>query len=455
MGSSRHSAGLTASGARFARSWTQRVVSLGEFMDGYDLLVIGAAMLFLKPYFGLSAAQVGWVSAIAFIGAAFGLVVFGDLSDRFGRRVIFIINLVCFVFTSIAAAFATNFWQLMVVRFLIGVAVGMDIPTSHAFLAEIAPRSRRGRVAGSLPNMMWLAGATVSVVLALSLGPVFGDETWRWLFGLASVPAVCVLVMRHMLPESPRWLLAHGRGQEAQQIFSLLELEPPSAKGRAQEPLSRRYRDLLRGPMLRRLLVVTAFFALQSFGGAIATVAGPIVLDSTGLGRQNILVFSLAGFVVGMFAVLGGAMIIDRVNRRAMGIWTCLGVFIAGLGIATVGRQSPSVLVLYFVLYSMLTWLGPGVLSWVWSVEAFPTQLRGLGSGIAQCVTRLAIALNVVLVPLLLPHFGLTTVLFYACAYLVCVALVAASPWLATTGRELELATVRDEARTPVRWARR
>jgi putative MFS transporter len=412
-------------------------------MDGYDLLVVGAAMLFLKPYFQLNAYQVGWVSAIAFIGAAVGLVVFGDLSDRFGRRVIFVINLVFFVFASIAAAFADGFWQLMVVRFLIGVAVGMDIPTSHSFLAEVAPDARRGRVAGSLPNMMWLAGAIVSVVLALVLGPVFGDETWRWLFGLAAIPAVLVLVLRHILPESPRWLLAHGREYQARQIFSLLELSPPSDLARAQEPLIRRYRDLLTGPMLRRLVVVSAFFALQAFGGAIATVAGPLVLVSSGLGRQNTLCFSLAGFVVGLLAVLGGALIIDRVSRRAMGIWTCLGVFLAGLGIATIGRQSPAILVIYFVLYSSLTWLGPGVLSWVWSVEAFPTALRGLGSGIAQCVTRLAIALNVVLVPLLLPHFGLTTVLFYACAYLVCVVIVAASPWLATTGRELELATVR------------
>lgn len=423
--------------ATFARNWTSRIVAFGEFIDGYDLLVIGAAMLFLRPYFNLTTGQVGVVSASAFIGTAMGLLVFGDLSDRFGRRVIFMINLVFFVVASIGAAFAGSFWQLVVVRFVLGLAVGMDIPTSHAFLAEISPRSRRGRIAGSLPNMMWLSGAIVSVILALLLGPVFGYETWRWLFGLAAIPAAAVLVARQFLPESPRWLLAHGREDEARRVFEMLELEPP----RQVETHRRSYRDLLSGNAWRRLLAVTAFFAIQAFGGAVATVAGPLVLDSTGIGRSNSLYFSLAGFVIGLVAVTVGAMIIDRVNRRTLGIWTCLGVFVAGLGIATLGRHSTTWLLVCYIAYSLLTWFGPGVLSWVWSAEAFPTSLRGLGSGIAQSVTRLAIAANVVLVPTLLADLGLTTIGLYACAYLIAAGIVLASPFLATTGRELEGAT--------------
>ncbi|TCO59894.1 MFS transporter [Actinocrispum wychmicini] len=428
----------SAARAKFAKNWTSRIVAFGEFIDGYDLLVIGAAMLFLRPYFGLTTGQVGVVSAAAFVGTAVGLLVFGDLSDRFGRRVIFMINLVFFVVASIGAAFAGGFWQLVVVRFVLGLAVGMDIPTSHAFLAEISPRSRRGRIAGSLPNMMWLSGAIVSVVLALLLGPVFGNETWRWLFGLAAIPAAMVLVARQFLPESPRWLLAQGRDDEARRVFEMLDLEPPTAQVVKQR---RSYRDLLAGKAWRRLLAVTAFFAIQAFGGAVATVAGPLVLDSTGIGRSNSLYFSLAGFVIGLIAVTAGATIIDRVNRRTLGIWTCLGVFVAGIGIATLGAHSTVWLVVCFIAYSLLTWFGPGVLSWVWSAEAFPTALRGLGSGIAQAATRLAIAANVVLVPTLLADLGLATIGLYACAFLIAAGIVLASPFLATTGRELEGAT--------------
>ncbi|MEU0743315.1 MFS transporter [Streptomyces sp. NPDC006134] len=419
----------------FTRRWTSRLVAFGEFIDGYDLLVMGAALLFLKPDFGLTATEVGWLGAIAFIGTAVGLVVFGDLSDRFGRKVIFVVNLVFFVVASLASAFVTEVWQLMVARFFIGVAVGMDIPTSHAFLAEIAPKARRGRVAGSLPNLMWLGGAITSVLIALALGPHLGHDTWRWLFGLAALPALAVLIARQFLPESPRWLKAQGRHEEAKAVFEALGVEEPKS---AVPQGKRSYRDLFTKGAAVRLAVVTGFFAFQSFGGAVATVAGPLVIESTGIGTENSLYFSLAGFCVGFLAVALGARVIDRINRRALGIWACLGVFTAGVTLGLFGGRSATVLLIAYVCYSFLTWFGPGVLAWVWSSEAFPTQLRGLGSGIAQCVTRLMIALNIVLVPTLLERLELTTITLYACSYLICAAIVALSPFLATTGRELE-----------------
>jgi len=416
----------------FVRRWTPRIVAFGEFIDGYDLLVMGAALLYLRP-FHLTAGQVGWLGAISFIGTAFGLVVFGDLSDRFGRKVIFLINLVFFVFASIASALVTEVWQLMLARFVIGVAVGMDIPTSHSFLAEIAPKARRGRIAGSLPNMMWLSGAICSVLVALAVEPLLGNNTWRFLFGIAALPALAVLIARQFLPESPRWLKARGRHEEAARVFETLGISEPDAP----EP-KRSYGALVAGRAWVRLLAITGFFALQSFGGAVATISGPLVLDSTGIGRQNALYLSLAGYLGGLVAVTIGSLIIDRVNRRAMGIFACLGVFLTGLCVGLFGAKAAAVLLTCYVLYSMLTWFGPGVLAWVWSSEMFPTRVRALGSGIAQAVTRLAIALNIILVPTLVAELGLKTIAIYACAYLICAGIVAVSPFLATTGRELE-----------------
>lgn len=415
------------------RRWAPRIVAFGEFIDGYDLLVIGAALLYLKPALHLTTGQVSLVTAAAFIGAAVGLLIFGDLTDRLGRRAIFLVNLVFFVVASITAAFVDSVWQLIAIRFLIGVAVGMDIPTSHAFLAEIAPRRSRGRIAGSLPNVMWLLGAITSVLLALALGPILGDDTWRWLFGLAAVPAALVLIARQFLPESPRWLLARGRDAEAARVIAEYGLETPTGTGDRRE-----YRLLWRKPTRNRLLAITAFFALQAFGGAVATVANPLVLSSTGLGKEHTLQFSLIVYSVGLVAVLSGSLLIDRVDRRMYGVLACLGVFLAAIGIATAGRHSSAALIVFFALFSFLTWFGPGVLSWVWSAEAFPTAVRGLGSGVAQAAARLAIAANVSLVPALLPRWGLTTVGFYSVAYLAAAAIAAFTPSFATTGRELE-----------------
>jgi putative MFS transporter len=115
------------------------LVACGEFIDGYDLLVMGAAIILIRPQFALSPQQVGLLGAAAFLGAMVGLLVFGDLSDRLGRRAIFVVNLFFFVVFAIASAFVTTTAQLFVMRFLVGVGVGMDIPTSTA----TSPRSRR------------------------------------------------------------------------------------------------------------------------------------------------------------------------------------------------------------------------------------------------------------------------------------------------------------------------
>ncbi|KVE36325.1 hypothetical protein WS68_04800 [Burkholderia sp. TSV86] len=390
---------------RIARAvkWAPRLVAFGEFIDGYDLLCMGAALLFLGPQFHLDGPTKGWLAAVAFIGTAFGLVVFGDLADRLGRKVIFVVNLVFFVAASIASAFVTEVWQLMLTRFLIGVAVGMDIPTSQSFLSEIAPGARRGRIAGSLPNMMWLGGAIASILIALAIEPFAGGSTWRWLFGLAAIPALAVLIARQFLPESPRWLIAQGRVDEARAIMQVLGLPMPVV----QQRVKREYRTLFSGGGLRRLLSVSAFFALQAFGGAVATIASPLVFSTIGLRVDQSLYFALGGFVTGLIAVMLGALVIDRVNRRRMGIYTCLGAFVCGIGMAAFGQSNTYLLAALYVTYSLIVWFGPGVLSWVWSSEVFPTELRGLGSGIAQCATRFAIALNLIFAPTLAANFGI------------------------------------------------
>ena len=169
------------------------LVALGEFIDGYDLIVMGGALILLRPQFGLSPSQVGLLGASTFLGAMVGMLIFGDMSDRWGRRAIFVANLIFFVVFSIISAFVQSVPELFVARFLVGVGVGMDVPTSAAYLAEIAPRHRRGVVAGSLLNITWILGAMASTLIALPLIAWTGEAAWRWMFGLAAVPALLVL----------------------------------------------------------------------------------------------------------------------------------------------------------------------------------------------------------------------------------------------------------------------
>ena len=209
------------------------LVSLGEYIDGYDMLVMGTALVFLRPAFGLSPAQVGALGASTYLGAMIGLLVFGDMSDRLGRRAIFVANLIFFVVFSIASAFINSVPQLFAARFLVGVGVGMDIPTSMAYLTEITPANRRGAVIGALTQITWILGAMTSTIIALPLSMYFGNDTWRWMFGLAALPALLILLGRRLLPELPHWLMNQGRVEESKAALRAFgmpdDLPPPNA----------------------------------------------------------------------------------------------------------------------------------------------------------------------------------------------------------------------------------
>ncbi|MEY9956624.1 MFS transporter [Streptacidiphilus sp. MAP5-52] len=422
--------------ARTVRRLAPPLVAFGEFVDGYDLLVMSTALIFLTPAFGLTPADKGVLGAASFVGAALGALVFGDLTDRFGRRAIFVINLILFVVFALASAFVTNVPELVAARFLIGIGVGMDIPTSSSFLAEVAPARRRGRFTGSLPNAMWLLGAITSAVVAIALKG--NPDAWRWLFGLAAVPALVVLVARQLLPESPRWLQAQGRHAEADAVYAQLGLDRPA---RIDSAVGQRgYRSLFGRRYRTRTLAFAAFFAANGLGGGVSTIAGPLFLTAAGLDKSQAMQFTLYGFLVGLAAVALGALLVDRVNRRWFGVATALGALAFTQLLAWAGTGNRTVVFVSWLAFTFFTWIGPGTLAWIWSAELFPTALRGVGTGFTQASGRLAIAVTAGFGPTVISAWSLHSVALFSLAYLVCAGVLLAFPFFATTGTELERA---------------
>ncbi|XCB30527.1 MFS transporter [Arcanobacterium hippocoleae] len=248
--------------ARFIKKHASTLIAFGEFVDGYDLAVIGVAMVFLASSFALTPSAKGMLVAISFLGTAAGLIIFGDLSDRIGRKKVFAFNLWIFIITALLAAAITQVWMLWMLRFLIGVAIGMDLSTSAAYLAEIAPKVRRGRITGSLLNLMMVLGAIFAIILAMFLYWVMPanhhDWIWRGMFAFAAVPAAIVLFLRKRLPESPRWLIQNGRREKAWTIIRALGLENEISQANPRRS-AREYRRLFKGNTRRRMLVCTGF----------------------------------------------------------------------------------------------------------------------------------------------------------------------------------------------------
>lgn len=415
------------------------LVACGEFIDGYDLLVMGAAIILIRPQFGLSPQEVGLLGAAGFLGAMAGLLVFGDLSDRIGRRAIFIVNLFFFVVFAIASAFVTTTTQLFVMRFLVGVGVGMDIPTSTAYLAEIAPRRRRGAMLGSLLNVMWTLGAMTSTLIALPLLTLAGDAAWRWMLGLAAVPAILILLGRQGLPESPRWLLARGRVEEARRAFAAFGIDA-TADMLAVTPRRGSYTELLRSPYLNPVIWVGLWFTFNCFAGSVATIATPLVLKTVGaISTGATLLFSASIWAVATIGVVISASLVDRIGRRKLSYISSAAFITCALLQARFAETSPTALIVCFFGMSLAGWSGNAILGWIWSSELFPTHLRGRSQGICNGLCRLAISANIFLVPIALAGIGFGAYVGLLSLLLMAnVVIVATHPMLEGNQKSLE-----------------
>ncbi|MDA8048421.1 MAG: MFS transporter [Rhodospirillales bacterium] len=376
------------------------LVALGEFIDGYDLIVMGAAIILLRPQFHLSPSAIGLLGGASFIGAALGMVVFGDLSDRLGRRAIFVANLIFFVVFSIASAFVTSLPQLFIARFMVGLGVGMDVPTSMAYISEISPRRRRGFLSGMVVNLTWVVGAMLSAIIALPLIHWTGPNAWRWMFGLAAVPAALVLIGRQILPESPRWLILHGRIGEARAALARFGVKVDDAMLAKIGARRGSYVELFRPPWRNRVLLVALAFVLNCIAGPLATIAAPFVFRSVGaLSITASLLFSAAVWFAGMLGLITGGFLIDRIGRRRLLYLGAVPAACSALFMSFAGPTNPVPLIVGYFSFGYFLWLGPAFLFWVWSSELFPTHLRGRSQGFCNGLCRLAIAANIFLIP--------------------------------------------------------
>jgi MFS family permease len=190
--------------------------ALGGLLFGYDLGVVAGALLYIKPEFGLTAAGEGFVTSSLLLGAMIGALGCGGLSDRFGRRRVVLGAGVLFSAGALVAALAPGFAALLAGRFVMGLAVGALSVSVPIYLSEITPPASRGGLSG-LNQLMISTGILVAYLVDLALG---ASHAWRWMFGLALVPAAALLIGLAFQPESPRWLVRQGRAGEARAVLA-------------------------------------------------------------------------------------------------------------------------------------------------------------------------------------------------------------------------------------------
>jgi len=408
----------------------------GPFCDGYILGIIAPALAVLTPQLGLSTLMISLIGASTLVGIFFGGLVFGYVTDLVGRQTMYVLDLLTFVVASVLQFFVGEGWQLLVLRFVLGVAIGADYPIATALLTEFTPRRHRGLLL-SVNLFFWWAGFAVAYIVGYFLVGL-GEESWRWMLASSALPAAVVLLMRLGTPESPRWLASKGRRDEALAIVKETFGEDADLGDLPADPPQTSFWSIFRLGYAKRTVFVGAFWLLQVTPLFAIFTFATVVLNAFNLGEGNqaylgsalIGLFALAGIVPAMFLV--GSM-----GRRPVLIWPFLitGIALLVLGIAP--ESPPWVIVALFIIFAFFN-AGSSVLQWIYPNELFPTEVRATAMGFGTAVSRIGAAIGTFLLPLSITGLGIGPTMIIASLF--CFAGFVMSWFMAPETKDLALA---------------
>src|SRR5690348_14146531 len=435
---------LANSGARLDRlpisAWHYRIfwlIGAGMFFDGYDLYIAGPVLgTTVKTGFS-TLAQNGWFLSLTFIGMTLGSLAAGFLGDRFGRRFTYQFNLMIFGLASLAAALAPDINWLNGLRFVMGFGLGAEIVVGYGTMTEFVPPQTRGKWMAFMAFVV-VSGLPVTAVLARLIIPSFG---WRPLFVVAGIGALIVWYLRKNLPESPRWLEANGRTEEAEALLQTIEREvsggaalPPPV---LVPPIPALGLSSLVTPSLLPRMVVGSVVLITINALIFGFVVWlPTFFVKQGLSIAQSLTYTLVIVSASLIGCAIGAFCADWLGRRVTiiggSVWT-----IAFGAVYPFVKDPTTVLVVGFMLFLGIYVL-TSLLYGVYTSEIFPTEVRLRANGICNMFGRGATILTPLIVVALFTNFGLAGVLGFMIGLLVLQIIVVAGWGVEPARRGLE-----------------
>ena len=313
------------------------VSALAGFLFGFDTVVISGAEKTIQSLWGLSGSTHGMAMSIALWGMVVGSLVGGWPTDRWGRKLTLIWIGLLFLAGSLGSAFAPEIYTFMVCRFLGGIAVGVSTIAAPLYISEIAPPGRRGRLAGMFQfNIVF---GIVVAYLSNFLLDGLGENAWRWMLGIMAVPSVIYTAACFIIPESPRWLIAHGRAEEGRRVLQLISPETPATEiDRLAEEIAAASRQATASTagfwgkgMKRPILLAFLIAAFNQLSGInVILYFAPRLLGLAGIG--NPLLASVCIGLTNLVFTFVGLYLIDRLGRKTLLTIGSYG-YISSLGI--------------------------------------------------------------------------------------------------------------------------
>jgi sugar porter (SP) family MFS transporter len=407
------------------------VAAMGGLLFGWDWVVIGGAKPFFQRYFQLTTeAQIGWANSCALIGCLVGALVAGALSDRFGRKRLLIAAALLFAATSLGNAFANNFDIFIAWRMLGGVAIGLASNLSPMYIAEVAPAQIRGKLV-AINQLTVVVGILLAqyinwyLVRNLPAGATddfirnswFGQQGWRWMFGLTALPSLLFFLGMLVVPESPRWLAKNGKPDRARNILKKIGGESYAQAAvsdiestLASEEIQRvRFADLLE-PRMRKVLVLGIVLAVFQQWCGINVIFNYAEEIFRGAGYDISTVLKNIAWTGSVnlaftFVALG---VVDRGGRRPLMLLGSAGlaVIYVAMGFCYHGgvHGLPVLLLVLAAIGCYAMSLAP--VTWVVIAEIFPNRIRGAAMAVAVSSLWIACFLLTYTFPILNKRLG-------------------------------------------------
>jgi MFS transporter, putative metabolite:H+ symporter len=384
---------------RLPVSWwhvkTRIIIGAATFFDAFDALAIASVLPAIVPMWKLTPPQTGLLISAGYLGQLLGALFFGWIAEKYGRMTGMVWSIATFAIMSFVCAFAWNYESLLVFRLIQGFGLGGEVPIAAVYISELARTNVRGRFV-MLYELIFPVGIVAASLLGLWVVPTLG---WHYMFLLGAIPAVLVLFLRRILPESPRWLANAGRLKEAELAIAQIERETEKATGKplpAPEPIVKvaesgaSVADLF-GPLyLRRTLVVwliwfTAYLVNYGLSIWMPTVYRTVFK----LPLDVALRYGLITTAVGLIGSAIAAVIIDTVGRKPLFAVSFAGAAGALIVLSQIENASPDQVLIYITIsYFFVTGINLGV--YLYTPELYPTRVRALGVGTATAWLRLA-----------------------------------------------------------------
>lgn len=386
----------------------------GSFVDGYVLSIIGIAMTKVSPALGLTSFWEGMIAASALIGIFFGGFFGGVLTDKLGRKLIYFVGPTLFIVCSLAQYWVQSGEMLFALRFLSGIAVGIEYPVATAFLVEFLPKKYRGPCLAAL-TLLWFVGAATAYIVGEVMMQMAGDDAWRLTLASTALIGAALFIIRLGTPESPRWLMSKGRNAEAQQIiqqvygadFGLANLPVQKKSGKHS------FISLLHSGYGKRMAFVGIFWTCSVIPVFAVYAFAPKVLQALHLSGNWASYGSVAITLLFVVGCVIATRLVNTIGRRKLLLHSFLW---SGLALLLLGwlrdGPSPAILVM-FGAYALFIG-GAQVLQLVYPNEIFPTEIRAAAVGIGTSLSRIGAAVGTYLVPLSLQNIGIGHTMYIA-----------------------------------------